>query len=67
MTQEGGGAPKSAREPRVVRRNRVTLTQSCAEALEEAIEAGTYRPGTPLPSDAQQAQQQAVSSPTQRE
>ena len=67
MTQERDGTPKSARGPRVVRRNRVTLTQSCAEALEEAIEAGTYRPGSRLPSEAELAEQLAVSRPTLRE
>jgi GntR family transcriptional regulator len=50
-----------------VRRDRVTLTQSCAEALEEAIEAGTYRPGSRLPSEAELADQLAVSRPTLRE
>jgi GntR family transcriptional regulator len=58
---------KSTRKPRVVRRDRVTLTQSCAEALEEAIEAGTYRPGSRLPSEAELAEQLAVSRPTLRE
>jgi GntR family transcriptional regulator len=45
----------------------VTLTQSCAEALEEAIEAGTYRPGSRLPSEEELAEQLAVSRPTLRE
>jgi len=67
MTPTRGGTPKPDREPRVVRRDRVTLTQSCAEALEEAIEAGTYRPGSRLPSEAELAEQLAVSRPTLRE
>jgi GntR family transcriptional regulator len=52
---------------KVVRRDRVTLTQSCAEALEEAIEGGAYRPGSRLPSEAELAEQLAVSRPTLRE
>ena len=67
MTLSRDNSPKPAREPRVVRRDRVTLTQSCAEALEEAIEAGTYRPGSRLPSEAELADQLAVSRPTLRE
>jgi GntR family transcriptional regulator len=67
MTPTGDGTAKPAREPRVVRRDRVTLTQSCAEALQEAIEAGTYRPGSRLPSEAELADQLAVSRPTLRE
>ena len=51
----------------MVRRDRVTLTQSCAEALEEAIRLGTYRPGSRLPSEAELAEQLAVSRPTLRE
>jgi GntR family transcriptional regulator len=50
-----------------VRRDRVTLTQSCAEALAEAIELGSYRPGSRLPSEAELAEQLAVSRPTLRE
>jgi GntR family transcriptional regulator len=57
----------SPAELRVVRRDRVTLTQSCAEALEEAIESGAYRPGARLPSEAELAEQLAVSRPTLRE
>jgi GntR family transcriptional regulator len=52
---------------KVVRRDRVTLTQSCAEALEEAIGAGVYRPGSRLPSEAELAEQLSVSRPTLRE
>jgi GntR family transcriptional regulator len=59
--------PRSAADLRVVRRDRVTLTQSCAEALEEAIELGSYRPGSRLPSEAELAEQLAVSRPTLRE
>ena len=58
---------RSAAELRVVRRDRVTLTQSCAEALEEAIELGMYRPGGRLPSEAELAEKLAVSRPTLRE
>jgi GntR family transcriptional regulator len=59
-------APRSV-DLRVVRRDRVTLTQSCAEALEEAIELGTYRPGSRLPSEEELAEQLSVSRPTLRE
>lgn len=61
------GAAQSTRGPKVVRRDRVTLTQSCAEALAEAIECGSYRPGSRMPSEAALAQQLAVSRPTLRE
>ncbi|MGA3215629.1 MAG: GntR family transcriptional regulator [Acidimicrobiales bacterium] len=54
-------------ELKVVRRNRVTLTQSCAEALEEAIELGMYSVGGRLPSEADLAELLAVSRPTLRE
>lgn len=63
-------SPEPVRLPadtRVVRRDRVTLTQSCAEALEEAIELGTYRPGSRLPSEEELAGQLAVSRSTLRE
>jgi GntR family transcriptional regulator len=60
-------ALQPTRKPRVVRRDRVTLTQSCAEALAEAIERGSYRPGGRLPSEAELAEQLAVSRPTLRE
>jgi GntR family transcriptional regulator len=53
--------------PKVLRRDRLTLTQSCAEALAEAIELGTYRPGSRLPSEAELAEQLEVSRPTLRE
>jgi len=58
---------RSEPDLRVVRRDRVTLTQSCAEALEEAIERGTYRPGSRFPSEAELAEQLSVSRPTLRE
>jgi DNA-binding GntR family transcriptional regulator len=58
---------RSRAEIKVVRRDRVTLTQSCAEALEEAIDLGRYRPGSRLPSEAELAEQLAVSRPTLRE
>ena len=64
------GSAEPVRPPaelRVVRRDRVTLTQSCAEALEEAIGLGTYRPGSRLPSEAELAEQLDVSRPTLRE
>ena len=67
MTDAGRVRARSAAGLRVVRRDRVTLTQSCAEALEEAIEAGTYRPGSRLPSEEELAEQLAVSRPTLRE
>jgi DNA-binding GntR family transcriptional regulator len=67
MTGDGDELGVPPAELRVVRRDRVTLTQSCAEALEEAIEAGTYRPGARLPSEAELAEQLAVSRPTLRE
>lgn len=54
-------------EPRVVRRDRLTLTESCCQALEEAIAAGVYRPGSRLPSEAELAEQLAVSRPTLRD
>ncbi len=57
----------SVSDLKVVRRDRVTLTQSCAEALEEAIAAGAYRPGSRLPSEAELAEQLSVSRPTLRE
>ena len=53
--------------PRVVRRDRLTLTESCCEALEEAIETGAYRPGSRLPSEAELAEQLDVSRPTVRD
>jgi GntR family transcriptional regulator len=62
-----GESLRASREPRVVRRDRVTLTQSCAEALAEAIELGSFRPGSRLPSEAELAEQLAVSRPTLRE
>ena len=62
-----GDPARAQREPRVVRRDRVTLTQSCAEALEAAIESGAYRPGARLPSEAELADELAVSRPTLRE
>jgi GntR family transcriptional repressor for pyruvate dehydrogenase complex len=43
------------------------LTQSCAEALEEAIKVGAYRPGSRLPSEAELAERLAVSRATFRE
>jgi len=51
----------------VVRRGRVTLTDSCVEALTRAIESGVYRPGDPLPSEPVLSEQLAVSRPTLRE
>ena len=51
----------------VVRRGRVTLTDSCVEALTQAIESGTYRPGSPLPSEPVLSEQLGVSRPTLRE
>jgi GntR family transcriptional regulator len=50
-----------------VRRDRVTLTQSCAEALQQAIELGSYRPGSRLPSETELAEQLVVSRATLRE
>ena len=67
MSLAPGEPPWRAADLRVVRRDRVTLTQSCAEALEEAIELGTYRPGSRLPSEGELAEQLAVSRPTLRE
>ena len=68
MNPARGEAPRLAPEPKVVRRrDRVTLTQSCAEALEEAIEGGAYRAGSRLPSEAELAEQLSVSRPTLRE
>jgi GntR family transcriptional regulator len=60
-------AQQAAADLGVVRRDRVTLTQSCAEALQEAIELGKYRPGSRLPSEKELAEQLAVSRPTVRE
>ena len=54
-------------EPRVMRRDRVTLTQSCLEALSSAIESGTYPPGSRLPSETELAEELAISRPTLRE
>lgn len=51
----------------VVRRSRVTLTESCVEALTQAIESGAYRPGSPLPSEPVLSEQLGVSRPTLRE
>lgn len=67
MSPELGQTPPPVLEPRVVRRDRVTLTQSCAEALQEAIESGAYRPGSRLPSEAELAEQLSVSRATLRE
>ena len=67
MSPDAGEFRRGAPELRVVRRDRVTLTQSCAEALEEAIELGTYRPGSRFPSEAELAEQLSVSRPTPRE
>jgi GntR family transcriptional regulator len=67
VNPDPGDPVRAKREPRVVRRDRVTLTQSCAEALEEAIESGAYRPGARLPSEAELADELAVSRPTLRE
>jgi GntR family transcriptional regulator len=58
---------RSAAEFSAVRRDRVTLTQSCAEAIAEAIERGDYRPGSRLPSEIELAEQLSVSRPTLRE
>jgi GntR family transcriptional regulator len=55
------------REPRVRRRDRVTLVQSCFEALSAAIESDSYRPGDRLPSEVELAEELAVSRPTLRE
>jgi GntR family transcriptional regulator len=57
----------SIRELRGVRRDRVTLTQSSFEAIEQAIEQGTYPAGSRLPSEAELAKQLNVSRPTLRE
>ena len=67
MTLAGEVPQPAAAEPRVVRRDRITLTQSCCEALEGAIGLGSYRPGARLPSEAELAEQLAVSRPTLRE
>lgn len=67
MNPAPGEPPRATREHRVVRRDRVTLTQSCAEALAAAIESGAYRPGARLPSEAELAAELAVSRPTLRE
>lgn len=67
MSSAPGEVDRSVVKPKVVRRDRVTLTQSCAEALQQAIQAGSYRPGSRLPSEAELAEQLAVSRPTLRE
>lgn len=53
------------REPR--RRNRVSLTDVCVQALTDAIERGVYPPGSPLPSETDLADQLEVSRATLRE
>jgi GntR family transcriptional regulator len=55
------------RELRVRRRDRVTLVQSCFEALSAAIESDSYHPGDRLPSEVELAEELAVSRPTLRE
>jgi DNA-binding GntR family transcriptional regulator len=60
-------APDPRSGAQVVRRSRVTLTESCVEALTRAIESGTYRPGNPLPAEPALAEQLGVSRPTLRE
>ena len=50
-----------------MRRDRLTLTESCCEALEEAIATGAYRPGSRLPSEAELAGLLNVSRPTLRD
>jgi GntR family transcriptional regulator len=67
MTLASGEPARPPADLPVVRRDRVTLTQSCAEAVEQAIELGTYRPGSRLPSEAELSEQLAVSRPTLRE
>jgi GntR family transcriptional regulator len=49
------------------RRNRVSLTDVCVQALTEAIERGVYLPGSPLPSETDLAEQLDVSRATLRE
>jgi GntR family transcriptional regulator len=49
------------------RRNRLSLTDVCVQALTEAIERGVYPPGSPLPSETDLAEQLEVSRATLRE
>jgi GntR family transcriptional regulator len=63
----GAQSPRPPGTRPVVRRSRVTLTDSCVEALSQAIESGAYRPGSPLPSEPVLSEQLGVSRPTLRE
>jgi GntR family transcriptional regulator len=59
-------APKTSHYS-VPRRSRLTVTQSCVDALVMAIEAGTYSKGSKLPSEDALASQLRVSRPTIRD
>jgi GntR family transcriptional regulator len=50
-----------------VKTGRVSLTQSCADAITAAITAGDYPPGAQLPAEAQMATNLGVSRPTLRD
>jgi GntR family transcriptional regulator len=50
-----------------VKSGRVSLTQSCADAIAAAIAAGDYPPGAQLPAEAQMASNLGVSRPTLRD
>ena len=50
-----------------VRTGRVSLTQSCADAIAAAITAGAYSPGAQLPAEAQLASNLGVSRATLRD
>jgi GntR family transcriptional regulator len=53
--------------PSVARRSRLTVTESCVEALVGAVEAGSYPKGSKLPSEDDLAAQLQVSRATIRE
>jgi GntR family transcriptional regulator len=53
--------------PSVARRSRLTVTESCVEALGSAVEAGTYPKGSKLPSEEDLAAQLHVSRATIRD
>jgi GntR family transcriptional regulator len=50
-----------------VKTGRVSLTQSCADAIAAAIADGAYAPGAQLPAEAQMAGNLGVSRPTLRD
>jgi GntR family transcriptional regulator len=56
-----------ASPPSVARRSRLTVTESCVEALAAAVEAGTYPKGSKLPSEEDLAAQLHVSRATIRD